>query len=53
MIRLIAVAIGVACRRGIAAGWRAACCGYWWGRKIRRQRSEVVYMECGLMEFDD
>jgi hypothetical protein len=38
MIRLIEVALEIANRRGIAAGWRAFCCGYWWGREIRRRR---------------
>jgi hypothetical protein len=55
MIRLIAVAIGVAGRHGIAAGWRAFLCGWWWGRAIRKRRrmEQPIHMECGLMEFDD
>lgn len=38
MIRLFAVSVGVAGRYGIAAGWRAFCCGLYWGREYRRRR---------------
>lgn len=43
MIRLIAVSIGVAGHYGLAAGWRAFRCGFWWGRELRRrQRGNAV-----------
>lgn len=53
MMRLLWTAFRIARKYGILAGWRAACCGWYWGRKIQRQRHEVVQMECGLMEFED
>lgn len=40
MIRLIEAALGVANRHGIAAGWRAFWCGFWWGRKTRIRHRE-------------